>query len=445
MRKACLDTGSRDHHHRTVRPLDRATSRAGSITVSDQKASLPNFTASPSTGRRYRCSSGAFHADHIAAEKVDFKRLPVTTHPGSTAATGSDRKQGPFLPVTVDIGTLAIPDIRIGQAVAGQGFHACRQRQRQGEQRQRRPDPRTPIATMCPTPNSPRTLRTAPAPKPAELKAQLAEPRNGILAGLLHLARRSCNQYRCFRRRPTFELGRQTSRRALDGKPTVAIDGHHSLSSDGLHHIDVKGGGNVDPLLPPTFRPLLAGQTSIDVAATFDGKGKIDIQTETRRQAAVACRFGTLDPAGNNSLNANLLGTAGPVDFRWPMQDGEVRALISRVDVALTGAAPSVKIDASAALDSATTPQGQLGQAQRGRQKRRLQLDQLGPARCSFGSRSAGPPSSIPISSGSSAHRLRLPFRCRFRRTTSALTAPHWRAQHRRNRRTANTPCLRNR
>ena len=84
---------------------------------------------------------------------------------------------------------------------------------------------------------------------------------------------------------------------------------------------------------------------------------QIDIQTgNLATGSAVLAASGTLDPAGNNSLNANLLGTSGPVDFRWPMENGEVRAMISRVDIALTGAAQSVKIDAKAALDSASTP-----------------------------------------------------------------------------------------
>ncbi len=111
------------------------------------------------------------------------------------------------------------------------------------------------------------------------------------------------------------------------------------------------------------FRPLFAGQTTIDLSATFDGEGKIDIRTRQSRNRQRCHRrlWHALDPSGNNSLNANLLGTSGPVDFRWPMEDGEVRAMISRVDVALTGAARSVKIDAKASLESASTPQGQIG------------------------------------------------------------------------------------
>ena len=202
----------------------------------------------------------------------------------------------------------------------------------------------------------------APAENQLKLKTQISEPRDGMLAGLLHLPGGPAVNIDLSGDGPLSNWAGKLQA-ALDGKPTVAITGHHSLSTDGLHHIDVKGGGDVDSLLPPTMRPLFAGQTTIDVSATFDGKGKIDIQTgNLATGSAVLAASGTLDPAGNNSLNANLIGTSGPVDFRWPMEDGEVRALISRVDIALTGAAQSVKIDAKAALDSASTPQGNIGQ-----------------------------------------------------------------------------------
>jgi len=98
-----------------------------------------------------------------------------------------------------------------------------------------------------------------------------------------------------------------------------------------LHHLQVKNGNEVDSSLPPTFRPLFAGQTTVDFAA-FDGKGKDRHQTQQSlaTSSVVLAASGTVDPAGNNSLNYNLLGTSGPVDFHWPLENGEARALISR-------------------------------------------------------------------------------------------------------------------
>ncbi|NTJ66090.1 translocation/assembly module TamB [Agrobacterium rhizogenes] len=332
--------------------------RVGSITVSDTKGPYAKVQNLAIDWSPLSLLTGTFHADRVAADVVDFERLPVSTVAPATQPASSS---GFSLPIAIDIGKIALPDLRIGQAVAGQDFILAADGSVKANS-----------SSMGLTLNASRhdvpdaklsaDIAFAPAENQLKLKMQISEPRDGMLAGLLHLPGGPAVNIDLSGDGPLSNWAGKLQA-ALDGKPTVAISGHHSLSTDGLHHIDVKGGGDVDSLLPPTMRALFAGQTTIDLSATFDGKGKIDIQTgNLATGSAVLAASGTLDPAGNNSLNANLIGTSGPVDFRWPMEDGEIRALISRVDIALTGAAQSVKIDAKAALDSASTPQGNIGQ-----------------------------------------------------------------------------------
>ncbi|WP_349956450.1 translocation/assembly module TamB domain-containing protein [Rhizobium sp. ZPR3] len=334
--------------------------RVGSITVSDTKGPYAKVQNLAIDWSPLSLLTGTFHADRVAADVVDFERLPVSTV-APAPATQPASSSGFSLPIAIDIDKIALPDLRIGQAVAGQDFILAADGSVKANS-----------SSMGLTLNASRhdvpdaklsaDIAFAPAENQLKLKTQISEPRDGMLAGLLHLPGGPAVNIDLSGDGPLSNWAGKLQA-ALDGKPTVAISGHHSLSTDGLHHIDVKGGGDVDSLLPPTMRALFAGQTTIDLSATFDGKGKIDIQTgNLATGSAVLAASGTLDPAGNNSLNANLIGTSGPVDFRWPMEDGEIRALISRVDIALTGAAQSVKIDAKAALDSASTPQGNIGQ-----------------------------------------------------------------------------------
>ncbi|MDL2399478.1 translocation/assembly module TamB domain-containing protein [Rhizobium mayense] len=334
--------------------------RVGSITVADTKGTFAKVQDLAIDWSPASLLTGTFHADRVAAGTVDFQRLPVTTAKTAPEVTTTESK-GFSLPIAVNIGAFALPNLRIGQAVAGQDFALAANGSVRANSnsidlvldanRQDVPDAK--LST---------NIAFAPAENQLNLKAEIAEPRDGMLAGMLHLPGGPAININLSGEGPLSNWAGKLQA-ALDGKPTVSIDGHHAISADGLHHIDVKGGGDVDSLLPPTFRPLFAGQTTIDLSATFDGKGKIDIQTGNLATGSVViAASGTLDPAGNNSLNANLLGTSGPVDFRWPMENGEVRAMISRVDVALTGAAQSVKIDAKASLDSASTPQGQISQ-----------------------------------------------------------------------------------
>lgn len=336
--------------------------RVGSITVADTKGVFAKVQNLAVDWSPVSLLTGTFHADRVAADVVDFQRLPVSTAaPAPEAQAASSSTSGFSLPIAIEIGAIALPDLRIGQAVAGQDFILAADGSVKANS-----------SSMGLTLNANRhdvpdaklsaDIAFAPAENQLKLKTQITEPRDGMLAGLLHLPGGPAINIDLSGEGPLSNWAGKLQA-ALDGRPTVAINGHHSLSADGLHHIDVKGGGDVDSLLPPTMRPLFTGQTTIDLSATFDGKGKIDIQTGNLATGSVViAASGTLDPAGNNSLNANLIGTSGPVDFRWPMEDGEVRALISRVDIALTGAAQSVKIDAKAAVDSASTPQGQIGQ-----------------------------------------------------------------------------------
>ncbi|PST17963.1 translocation/assembly module TamB [Rhizobium sp. JAB6] len=334
--------------------------RIGSITVSDTKGPYAKVQNLAIDWSPLSLLTGTFHADRVAAGVIDFKRLPVSTA-AAAPQTQSTGGSGFSLPVAVDIGAIVLPDLRIGQAVAGQDFVLAAD----GSVKANNSSMGLMIdASRHDVPDAKLSadIAFAPAQNQLKLRTQISEPRDGMLAGLLHLPGGPAVNIDLSGDGPLSNWAGKLQA-ALDGKPTVAITGHHSLSKDGLHHIDIKGGGDVDSLLPPTLRALFAGQTTIDLSAAFDGKGKIDIQTgNLATGSAVLAASGTLDPAGNNSLNANLIGTSGPVDFRWPMENGEARALISRVDIALTGAAQSVKIDAKAALDSASTPQGNIGQ-----------------------------------------------------------------------------------
>ncbi|KAA0698644.1 translocation/assembly module TamB [Neorhizobium sp. P12A] len=334
--------------------------RAAAIIVSDSKGVVAEVHNLAVDWSPLALLTGTFHADRVAADSVLVQRAPVATTQPSPPQPPETESSGFSLPIAIDIGKVDLPDLRLGHDIAGQDFTLAAA----GSVRADRASIDLILnASRLDAPEAKLSadVAFAPAENRLNLKAQLAEPKGGMLAGMLRLPGNPAMNIDVSGEGPLSDW-KGKLQAALDGQPTVAIDGHHALTDDGLHHIEVKGGGNVDSLLPPNFRPLFAGKTTIDVAATFNDKGKIDIQTGNMATGAVVlAASGTLDPAGNNSLNANLIGTSGPVDFRWPLEDGQVRALITRVDVAMTGAAQAVKIDARAQVDSADTPQGQIG------------------------------------------------------------------------------------
>ncbi|TAU08224.1 filamentous hemagglutinin adherence factor [Rhizobium ruizarguesonis] len=331
--------------------------RAAEISISDTRGVFAEIHGIAIDWNPLALLTGTFHAKRFEIEAINVLRKPVRTLPSRPGAENS----GVFnLPIKVDIDRVALPDIKLAAPVAGRAFALAAEGSLSangdgGEavvnvSRHAVPDAR--LAA---------DIAFAPAENRLRLKAQLSEPKGGLLAGFLGLPDSPAVNIDLDGQGPISDW-KGKLQAALDGQQRAAIEARHQITEDGLHHLDLKGGGDLSSLLPSAFRPLFAGQTNIDLATTFDNHGKIDIQTgNIATGSVVIAASGTLDPAGNNSLNANLLGTSGPVDFRWPLAEGEARFLISGLNLALTGDAQAARLNVSGSLDTATLPQANIG------------------------------------------------------------------------------------
>ncbi|SEH38597.1 autotransporter secretion inner membrane protein TamB [Rhizobium tibeticum] len=333
--------------------------RASQIVLSDTKGVFAQVDGLAISWNPLALLTGRFHASSVEAAAIHVLRQPVRTLPSRPAAAG-EADSGFSLPLKIDIDKIALPEINLAQPLIGRAFSLAADGSVRADNeggnasinvhRHDAPDAKL-IADVAFMPDRNR-LR---------LKAKLTEPKGGLLAGVLALPGNPAVEISLTGDGPISDWRGQLQA-ALDGQQRAAIEAHHTLTPESLHHLDLKGGGDLNSLLPAAFRPLFAGQTNIDVAANFDNKGKIDIQTGNLATGAVViAASGTLDPKGKNSLNANLLGTSGPVDFRWPLAEGEARLLISGVNLSLTGDAKASRLNASASLDSAVLPQATMG------------------------------------------------------------------------------------
>ncbi|MGO7587039.1 translocation/assembly module TamB domain-containing protein [Rhizobium ruizarguesonis] len=331
--------------------------RAAEISISDTRGVFAEIHGIAIDWNPLALLTGTFHAKRFEIEAINVLRKPVRTLP---SRPGAENSGGFNLPIKVDIDRVALPDIKLAAPVAGRAFALAAEGSLSangdgGEavvnvSRHAVPDAR--LAA---------DIAFAPAENRLRLKAQLSEPKGGLLAGFLGLPDSPAVNIDLDGQGPISDW-KGKLQAALDGQQRAAIEARHQITEDGLHHLDLKGGGDLSSLLPSAFRPLFAGQTNIDLATTFDNHGKIDIQTgNIATGSVVIAASGTLDPAGNNSLNANLLGTSGPVDFRWPLAEGEARFLISGLNLALTGDAQAARLNVSGSLDTATLPQANIG------------------------------------------------------------------------------------
>ncbi|MGO7076500.1 translocation/assembly module TamB domain-containing protein [Rhizobium johnstonii] len=331
--------------------------RAAEISISDTRGVFAEIHGVAIDWNPLALLTGTFHAKRFEIEAINVLRKPVRTLPSRPKAENSG---GFSLPIKVDVDRIALPDIKLAAPLAGRAFALAAEGSLSangdgGEavvnvSRHAVPDAR--LAA---------DIAFAPAENRLRLKAQLSEPKGGLLAGFLGLPDSPAVNIDLDGQGPISDW-KGKLQAALDGQQRAAIEARHQITEDGLHHLDLKGGGDLSSLLPSAFRPLFAGQTNIDLATTFDNHGKIDIQTgNIATGSVVIAASGTLDPAGNNSLNANLLGTSGPVDFRWPLAEGEARFLISGLNLALTGDAQTARLNVSGSLDTATLPQADIG------------------------------------------------------------------------------------
>lgn len=331
--------------------------RAAEISISDTRGVFAEIHGVAIDWNPLALLTGTFHAKRFEIEAIDVLRKPVRTLPSRPDAENSG---GFSLPIKIDVDQVAVPNIKLAEAFAGRAFALAAEGSLSaagdgGEAIVKVSRHAVPDARLT------ADIAYAPAENRLLLKAQLAEPKGGLLAGFLGLPDSPAVNIDLDGQGPISDWTGKLQA-ALDGQQRAAIEGRHAITADGLHHLDLKGGGDLSSLLPAAFRPLFAGQTNIDLAATFNDHGKIDIQTgNVATGSVVIAASGTLDPAGNNSLNANLLGPSGPVDFRWPLAEGEARFLISGLNLALTGDSQAARLSVSGSLDSATLPQADIG------------------------------------------------------------------------------------
>ncbi|RVQ55608.1 translocation/assembly module TamB domain-containing protein [Sinorhizobium meliloti] len=295
-----------------------------------------------------------FDSSRISAGSVRVERLPVPS-------TETREVRSTFaLPVDVKIDAFDLKEIVLGKQIAGEDHFLTARGKVDATNssialvldaaERDRPDAR---ATA--------DLVFNPAGNQLKLEAELAEPKAGLLARLLRLPGEPAVNMTVTGQGPLSDwAGSGTV--TLDGSEILRLDGQHVLAAEGMHMLTVSGGGAFATLMPPAFRPLFEGESRIDLTAAFDGTSKVRIDAGKVSTGAMTLDVsGTVDSRGENNLQARLAGTSGPFDFRWPLKDGELQALVDTANLSLIGDGQSAILDIAANVPSVNLPQGRLG------------------------------------------------------------------------------------
>lgn len=326
--------------------------RLDNVTISDRDGSFARLNGIAVDWSPLSLLTGTFHADMISAKSVDFDRTPLpSTEPKQAGSNGFS------LPVEIVIDDLSLPDVRLGEKLAGREFELAAKGSGSASTdtimlsiaANRKDEPNAEVTA---------DIAFVPNENVLKLKAALSEPEGGLLATLMALPGAPAVALDIDGEGPLSDWTGKLNG-AVAGNPVVSLTGRHVLATDGARRIELHGGGQPDMLLPPLLRQLFTGQTKLDLAATLTPEGRINVENGNLETGALLLTAsGVVDPQGQNDLAANLIGTAGPIDFRLPMETGEIRALVNGIDLSLRGNAQAARLNTTASLRSLDMPQG---------------------------------------------------------------------------------------
>ncbi|MEI2299282.1 translocation/assembly module TamB domain-containing protein [Ensifer sp. MJa1] len=335
-------------------PLLTGEFTAGSITLFDGEGIYAEVRDLKLNWSPAALLSFRFDAAAISAGSVRVERLPVPS-------TETKEVRSTFvLPVDVKIDAIDLKEIVIGKAIAGADQFLT------ANGKVNATNESIALTLSAAQRDRPQARAIAdivfnPAGNELKLEATVDEPANGVLAKLLRLPNEPAVNIKVTGEGPLSDWA-GTATAALDGTEILKLDGRHVQTPDGMHRLTANGGGGFGSLMPPALRPMFEGQTSIDVAAAFNGQGLVRVDKgQVRTGALTFGAFGTFDSSGDNNLQARLAGTNGAIDFRWPLAKGEAQAKINTINLSLVGDGKAAILDLAADIASVSVPEATLG------------------------------------------------------------------------------------
>lgn len=297
---------------------------------------------------------GQFSASKIEADTVDLARRPEAAESTAGNAGGSG---GPVLPLAVDVKALDLPQIHLGADFTGTpvtlaatgalsaGGSPVRIR---GQAHIRRADGKAGDFDT--------NLSFVPQQDRIEVKLTASEPGDGIIANLLQLPGRPPVDLQVSGSGPLSDWsGKGTLKLAGQLATRVAVT--RKTNADGTRYT-ATGDGEFANLLPKSIRPIAAGTTAFDAAATLSDDGAVSVEhAHFASDALTADASGSIDPKGNSNLKVSASAKSAPVTLSLPGGDTPATVGLESLDATIKGSGGTAEVNAEARL-SALSGQG---------------------------------------------------------------------------------------
>lgn len=287
-----------------------------------------------------------FNADRLAAERIELARLPQPSQQPSQGGSTS-------LPVSIDVKQIDLPEIALGQELAGSGIAEL------AAKGSVKADP-SPLAIESvlnvtrhdgKEGNVDAKIHFAPAENKLDLDLKASEPAGGIIANLLKLPDAPPVNIVVTGSGPLANWS-GVGTFMVDGQIVSQLTGRHQLSDKG-HHIEAKGDGEFERFLPEKIKALFAGKTSFDVAGTATTAGGVDIERAVIESDAVhATATGTVDPKGANDLAVELSAKGKPVIIDVGNSAVPILVAVEKATARAFGDGKAPAVDIGATLNS---------------------------------------------------------------------------------------------
>ncbi len=291
--------------------------------------------------------SKTFRAERVAAGRVELARLPQEeTKPQA-------KESGPFtLPVSVDVRQIDLPDIALGEALAGAGVAELAAKGSLGVQA-------SPLAVSTDLNITRRdgkegavaaSIHFAPADNRLDLDVKASEPSGGIIANLLKLPGAPSVDMTLSGNGPLEDWSGNGSF-SIDGQVVTQLSGHHQLTDKG-NRIEAKGDGDFARFVPDRLKPLLAGKVEFDLAGTATAAGGVEIEHATVESNALhGAAKGTIDPKGASDFALEFTSVGPTLPLSLGSEDSPIDIELKSASLRALGQgrSPAVDIAVSAA------------------------------------------------------------------------------------------------
>ncbi|RVD61356.1 translocation/assembly module TamB [Mesorhizobium sp. M2D.F.Ca.ET.185.01.1.1] len=287
-----------------------------------------------------------FDADRLAAERIELARLPQPSQQPSQGGSTS-------LPVSIDVRQIDLPEIALGQELAGSGIAEL------AAKGSVKADP-SPLAIESvlnvsrhdgKQGNVDAKIHFAPADNKLDLDLKASEPADGIIANLLKLPDAPPVNIVVTGSGPLANWS-GVGTFMVDSRIVTQFTARHQLSDKG-HRIEAKGDGEFEPFLPQKIKALFAGKTGFDLAGTATTSGGVDIeQAKIESDAVHGTATGNVDPKGVSDLAVELSAKDKPVTVDVGNSAVPILVAVEKATVRAFGDGTAPKVDIGTTLNS---------------------------------------------------------------------------------------------